>query len=69
MPQKTMQAEINASRNNYDLLIERDGGNPVLILMGKNRQYWERLKLLCEVVIEEMEITKPVNWGKVITVD
>ena len=41
----------------YDLLIERDCGNEVGILMGGKDQKkdWKRLKTLCEQVLSQLK--------------
>jgi len=38
--------------NRIDLSIEKDGGNQIIILMGKGKVNWEGLKRLCETALK-----------------
>lgn len=59
MKDKIMSAQFNA-KEGIDLLIERDSGNLVLILMSGRADYclanWKRLKDVCDTAIEELEV-------------
>lgn len=53
---KKIQA-IKKSNGGYDLLIERDAGNEILILTGNehhSRIFWERLLDTCEEVLADL---------------
>jgi hypothetical protein len=42
----------------YDLLIERDAGNQVLILMGAGsygKQAWKKLRKICDEVLKDLK--------------
>ncbi len=55
MANKTMEARDNG--RGFDLLIERDAGNPVLILMGGERhglQNWIRLLKLATQTVKTL---------------
>lgn len=44
--------------NGYDLMVERDSGNEVRVLTGRedlSKEFWERLRDLANNVLEEME--------------
>ena len=50
----------------YDLIVERDAGNPVRILTGRTKfslEFWEELKLACEEAVEEIEYN--IKYGLV----
>ena len=52
---KPMQLKIYD--NKVDLLIERDSGNPMLILMGKPEYAlpsWKKLRQLCDMAIKQL---------------
>ena len=54
MAEKIMDAQVNQA-GGCDLLIERDAGNPVLILMGKPEnavKEWKRLRSICNKAIK-----------------
>lgn len=54
---KKMELKPN-SIGGIDLLIERDGGNPVLILTGnktKSSRFWNALWKQCGVALEELK--------------
>ena len=54
---KQTKAILNPAKG-YDLLTERDAGNPVRILTGKplySVGFWIRLKELSEAVLEELK--------------
>ena len=54
---KNPTAQINRVFG-YDLLTERDAGNPVMILTGSplySVKYWTKLKELSEKVLKELE--------------
>ena len=56
MTQKKMLLKPNA--NGVDLLIERDSGNKILILMGRSDialENWKRLRLLAADAIKVLE--------------
>lgn len=49
---------IHNFSNGYDLMVERDSGNEIRILTGKetrSREFWEDLKELATNVIEQMD--------------
>ena len=53
----TPKAILNPAKG-YDLLTERDAGNPVRILTGKpshSRGFWMKLKELSEAALEELK--------------
>jgi len=50
-------ASLNKS-NGYDLMVERDSGNQIRILTGRedlSKEFWENLRDLANNVLEEME--------------
>lgn len=57
---------ILTNSGTYDLMIERDAGNPVRILMGgnikDNEEYWNRISLLADKVLDELALEQ--YWDK-----
>jgi hypothetical protein len=57
--------QLSNNRKTYDLLIERDTGNEILILMSQDRKRcldnWKKLKRICETAIIELEGLKEVT--------
>ena len=54
---KLMELKPNSMNDGIDLLIERDTGNPVLILMGKRDiaiKRWDRLRRLANKAYLEL---------------
>ena len=57
MAKKTPYAVHNRA-NGYDLMVERDSGNEVRVLTGRedlSKEFWEHLRDLANNVLEEME--------------
>lgn len=55
-------AVIPNSQGGFDLSIERDSGNPVLILMGNEKRSlprWKALRDLCDEAIDDLESRPP----------
>ena len=51
-------SEVHNWANGYDLMVERDSGNEVRILTGRedlSKEFWEHLRDLANNVLEEME--------------
>lgn len=46
---------LKVNREKVDLIIERDAGNPIRILMGKGVENWEALREKCNEAINELE--------------
>lgn len=58
MAKKTPYAVHNWA-NGYDLMVERDSGNEVLILTGRedlSKEFWKNLRDLATNVLEEMKL-------------
>lgn len=59
MARKTPYAVANLD-NGYDLVVERDSGNEVRILTGRedhSKKFWEQLRNLANNVLDQMEFT------------
>ena len=59
MAKKTPYAVLNFA-NGYDLMVERDSGNQVRILTGRedlSKEFWEQLRDLANNVLDEMELS------------
>ena len=59
MARKTPYAVANLD-NGYDLVVERDSGNEVRILTGRedhSKKFWEQLRDLTNNVLEQMEFS------------
>jgi hypothetical protein len=57
MAKKTPYSVLNQA-NGYDLMVERDSGNEVRILTGReeySKKFWEQLRDLANNVLEEIE--------------
>ena len=53
---KNTKAVLNQA-GGYDLITERDGGNPIRILTGKkesSKKYFTNLKRICEQALSEL---------------
>lgn len=57
MAKKTPYATLNPA-NGYDLVVEKDKGNTIFVLTGRedlSKEFWENLRDLATNVLEEME--------------
>lgn len=55
---KKIPYAVHNRANGYDLMVERDSGNEVRILTGRedlSKEFWEHLRDLANNVLEEME--------------
>lgn len=63
---KKMELRENLNKTGFDLLIERDAGNTILILMGgkeeSQKENWENLKRIAEHALFELSL-KDVEYN------
>lgn len=59
---KNVRAVLNMA-GGHDLVIDRDGGNPVLIQTGRQwRKFWTHLEILATEALEEIELLE--RWAE-----